>query len=250
VVVSGPVFSGWQTGNVTLLLAVALALLWRYRDRPVVAGLLAALLISVKPIALPVGLWLLATRRFRAVAYGLVYGLAMNALAWGIVGFAGIKSWIHLLSVQGNVLYAKGYGVIAMAAHFGFGRGFGTGATVLGAAVLAAACFKLGWDRRDSASFALAVLLMIVVSPQVDSHYFALLLVPLAISHPRLDRAWVLPLLVWVCPPAYAATWQAVLWWLVAGAVVWAILRRSPRLRQGRTALADHAFVPVPTGGG
>ncbi|MEO6859866.1 MAG: glycosyltransferase 87 family protein [Solirubrobacteraceae bacterium] len=41
------VMSGWETGNITLLLGLGVALVWRYRDRPAVSGGLIALVISM-----------------------------------------------------------------------------------------------------------------------------------------------------------------------------------------------------------
>src|ERR1700753_2569774 len=68
-----PVYSGWQTANVTLPLMLLVALTWRYRDRPLTAGLLTATAISVKPFIWPLALWLLATRRFKATAATLAW---------------------------------------------------------------------------------------------------------------------------------------------------------------------------------
>jgi hypothetical protein len=69
--------------------------------------------------------------------------------------------------------------------------------------------------RQERPLFALAVLLTIVISPQIDSHYFALLIAPLALAHRRMHAMWLLPLLLWVCPAAEANTWQAAVWWVV-----------------------------------
>ena len=37
-----PVVAEWETANVTLFLALGIGMVWRYRDRPIVAGGLAA----------------------------------------------------------------------------------------------------------------------------------------------------------------------------------------------------------------
>jgi hypothetical protein len=214
-----PVVTGWQTGNWTLLLALGLALIWRYRDRPAAAGAIAALLVSIKPIMFPIGLWLLATRRYRATGYALATGVVVNALAFGVVGFDEIGRWLHLISVQGDILYRKGYAVIASAVHLGLSRGAGTAALIAMSAAAAAATVAV--SRRDELpGLGVGVLLMLLASPQVDAHYFALLIVPLAISRPRLDPIWVAPLLLWVCPASEANAVQEVVWWLVAAAVI------------------------------
>ena len=65
-----PVLSGWLVGNVTLFLGLGIALLWRHRDRPVAAGVLVAAIVSFKLFLWPLGLWLLATRRYVSIGVG------------------------------------------------------------------------------------------------------------------------------------------------------------------------------------
>jgi hypothetical protein len=227
VLVWSPVVIGWQTANVSLLLLLGLSLTWRHRDRPVWTGLIVALMVSVKPIVLPLGLWLLVTRRYAAAAYALVWGLLLNLVAWTVVGWGGISHWLRLVSTQGDILYRKGYGVIAVAADFGLARQAGTAIEVVLALGLAGLCVQLGRGHHPVAPFAAAVLLMLVISPQVDSHYFVLLIAPLALVHRRLHPIWVLPLVLWLCPAAEATGWQAVLWWLTALVLMGEIWRRT-----------------------
>ncbi len=209
------VVSGWQTANLTLLLVLGIACVWRYRDRPVVAGALVAVLVSLKPIVFPLGIWLIATRRYAAAAYALIVGLIVNLVAWSIVGWSALGGWLHLISVQGDLLYRKGYAIIALVTDLGLGRQTGTLLEVALAAGIAAACVWLGRRGEAAGSLAVATILMLVASPQVDLHYFALLLVPMAILRPRLHWTWLLPLVLWVCPASEAVGWQAALWWVV-----------------------------------
>jgi hypothetical protein len=219
VLLLSPVVTAWQTGNLTLVLALGVALVWRWRDRPMPAGLLLALLVCVKPIALPLGLWLLASRRFAATAWAAGTVVALSLGVWALVGLREITSWLHLLAVQGDLLYRKGYGVIALVADAGLGRAAGTATAAAATCVLGLACVGAARRRRDLAAFAIAVAMMITISPQVDQHYFVLLLVPLAIAHPRLEPIWALPLVLWACPSDYPQLWQVVLFWVVVAAV-------------------------------
>jgi alpha-1,2-mannosyltransferase len=221
------VVSGWQTANVTLLLVLGLACMWRYRDRPAVAGALVALLISIKPIVFPLVLWLLATRRYVAAVWALVAGIAVNVLAWSLLGWTELSQWLHLISVQGDLLYRKGYAVVALVADLGFGHGAGTGMEVLFTVVGAGACLWLGRHGEEARSFAAATLTMLVASPQVDLHYFALLLVPLLLMRPRLHWSWLVPLALWLCPASEASTWQALLWWVLVCLLARELLRQT-----------------------
>jgi hypothetical protein len=60
----------------------------------------------------------------------------------------------------------------------------------LGVAVLA-----LAWRRR---SLGLALAAALVLSPIVWRHFFTLLLIPLALSRPRFDAVWLIPVGLWV----------------------------------------------------
>ena len=133
-----PVFDGWQSGNVTLPLALIIALAWRHRDRPLVAGLLTAAAISIKPFVWPLGLWLLATRRWKAAAWTLASGLVINLVSWWILGYDQIGQYLHLSAKDTDALWKGGYSMLAVAHHFGFGRTAGEGLLLVASALAAA----------------------------------------------------------------------------------------------------------------
>jgi hypothetical protein len=229
-----PVISGWQTANVTLPLVCGIAAMWRYRNSPIVAGVLAALTLCVKPVVWPLFLWLLLTRRFRAAACGVGIALAVNLISWAVLGFTQISVYWHLLVVLTDVFYRQGYGLVALAARLGASRGAATMLALLASAAVAFGCLWLARKRREQDAFTLAIVLMIVASPLVDNHYFALLLVPLAIARPKFSRAWLAPLVLWLCPAMHFAVWHLALAWVtLAAIVVWLVcLNESPTNRR------------------
>jgi Glycosyltransferase family 87 len=219
-----PVINAWQTANVTLLLVCGIAAIWRYRESPLIAGAVFGVMVCVKPIVWPIALWLLFTRRIRATAWGLASALVLNLIAWALIGFGQVDSWLHLLSLQTDVLYRHGYGLIALATRLGAGRGLGTMLQLFASVALAGACVRFARAKRDREAFTLAVDLMIVSSPLVDNHYFALLIVPLAIAQPYLSRLWALPLLLWLCPATGMATWQILVAWATTTGATYLLL--------------------------
>jgi len=223
-----PVFNGWQGGNVTLPLTLMVALAWRHRDRPFVVGLLTAAAISIKPFIWPLALWLLATRRWRAAAWAIASGLALNLLAWGLVGFNEVSTFLHLSSEDATALWRQGYSLLAVAHHLGLGHSGGEALLLLASVAAAAVLVYLGAvKRRERDAMVLAVLLMVLASPLVWAHYFVLLLVPLALYRPRLSVAWLLPILMWPIPPRQPVHgWDEALAWGVAAACVAVALRR------------------------
>lgn len=225
-----PVIVGWQGGNLSLPLAFLVMLAWRLRDRPLSAGLITALAISLKPFMWPLALWLLATRRWRAAGFALVSGLLLNLAAWWIVGLSQIHVYLRLSQEVTDALWRGGYSMLAIAHYLGFGRGVGEVLLLIGSAALVAGVIYTGFAKgREREAMVLAVALMLVASPLVWSHYFVLLLVPLAIGRPHLSPAWLLPLAMWVCPPSTTVVgWQAAVAWAVAAGVVALALRQRP----------------------
>ena len=66
-----PVISAVQTANVTLILALLMALAWKYRDRRFLPGVFVGLAIAVKLFPWPLIVWLAASRRYAASAAAL-----------------------------------------------------------------------------------------------------------------------------------------------------------------------------------
>jgi hypothetical protein len=243
VMVLGPVVVGWQTANLTLPLVLGVALMWRYRDRPVVAGAIAGLLISLKPFLWPLGVWLIATRRYGAASWGLAAGVLVNVIAWAIVGFDQIRELIRVSVSVTNTFHRWGYSTAAIAMHLGASRAAATALAVAAAAALAIACVAAGRRGRDRLSMLLACDLMLAASPIVWSHYFALLIVPLAILSPRLSAAWALQLAFWCCPVTEAATWQCLIALLITTATSWILVRKDRSIGCSRLTLVRRASV-------
>jgi hypothetical protein len=230
VLVLAPVVVGWQTANLTLLLVLGVALTWRYRDRPAVAGALAALLISLKPFLWPLALWLIATRRYRAAAVGLVAATLVNLVAWAIVGFDQLPALVRITVAVTDTFHRWGYSTVAFAMHLGASPALATALAMAVAAALATACAVAGRRGRDRLAMLLACDLMLAASPIVWSHYFALMIVPLAIISRRFSIAWALQLALWCCPVTEAAAWQCALALLITAATSWLLVRadRAP----------------------
>lgn len=121
------VMSGWETGNITLLLGLGVALVWRYRDRPAVSGGLIALVISMKLFLWPLGLWLIATKRYRALAWGAGLGLIMNLLAWALLGFDQLTLSRSLMSTLAKNQESRGYSLVALGVNDGLHRSLAYG---------------------------------------------------------------------------------------------------------------------------
>lgn len=223
--------SAWQTANITMLLLLGVAAVWRVRDRPLATGILTALVVTLKPIMWPLGLWLLATRRYRACGWGVAAGLLVNAVTWAVVGVSRFPQYLHLGNAVTAALYRTGYGLPSVVAHLGGGWSAGLLVEILVSGLVLVACLRTGRRAADRDSLIACVLLSLVASPLVWTHYFALLLIAIALRHPRLHWTWLAGLLLWGCGVRTTVGWQIALTWVVVLAISADLLWPGARLR-------------------
>ena len=216
-----PVVSAVQTANLTLLLALAAALVWRYRDRAWLAGAALGAAVALKLILWPLVVWLLATRRYKASAVALAGAAAFTAASFAVVGHLGY--YVDVARELGATFAPKSYTPYALALKLGASAGF---AHVIGYAIAGIALLAV-WRWK---SFTLAIVAVLLASPIVWLHYFALLMVPMAILRPRFSLLWLLPLLVWPAPGMENGhTWQTALMLAVLAATAVALLRAAAK---------------------
>lgn len=192
-----PTIIGIQTANITLLMVLAVALVWRFRDRPVIAALVTALAVAAKLLFWPLIVWLVATRRYRAALASAAATALLVVVPWAGLGFVGFRTYPHLLSRLSDIEGPSSYSLASLLHDLWFGW---TAATVLGTVAglaLLIAAVVLGRRGRERDSFALVVAAALIVTPLLQMTYVAALLVIVALYRRRLDVAWLLPLLIW-----------------------------------------------------
>jgi hypothetical protein len=225
-----PFISGWEAGNLTLPLVLGSAAVWRYRDHSSAAGAVAGALVAIKPTVWPLLLFLLFSRRYRAAAIAVLTSLVLSLIAWSTVGFSQIAVWWHLIGFQTALMYRDGYGLLAVASHLGMSRASGELIQYAVVGAVALLCAVLSWTHRERGAFVAAVMLMLISSPLVDSHYFTLLVIPIAIYRPRLSAAFFIPFAFWFCPALHVTGAEAlVAWGTVACLVAWLLAESAAR---------------------
>jgi glycosyl transferase family 87 len=201
-VFSPPIVNSLALGAVTPFLLLGVAAAWRYRDRPAVAGPVTAVTSVTKLFLWPLGLWLLVTRRLRAVVISIGVGAFVVLVGWAVIGFAGLRTYPHLLHVLTKVEQGVSYSPIALFGLTGSASSWTSIALIAMVAVTVAVSAR-GRDG-DRRSFALAIAGSLVATPLLWLHYFALLLVPIGIYRPRLSGLWFVPLALWLTPASHA----------------------------------------------
>jgi hypothetical protein len=232
VVASAPLISSVRLGTLTPVLVLLLAAAWRWRDRPWVGGSTIALAVSLKLFVWPAVVWLLATRRYAAAIVAAALAAALTIGAWAALGFDGLAEYPELLRRLTDVVADRGYSLVALGTELGLLSGVAEALPWLVGLALLVAVVRFG--RRadgDAMAFSLAIVAALALTPIVWMHYFALLLVPLAVTSPRFTWAWLLLLGFWVLPGQEN---DGELLWIVVAAVLTCAVAAHVALRQQR----------------
>ncbi len=246
-----PVLSAVHVENVTILMGLAAALVWRFRDRPA-GGLALGASIAVKPLLWPLGAWLLARRSYRVLVWSAVTAASILLVSWAAIGFTGLLEYESLLRELGDRMDEYGYSVYAIAHDQGASDMLAKGlwlAVALGVLAASYVVARRGDERR---AFVLGVAAIIACSPIVWLHYFALLLLVVAVAQPRLGVAWFVPFLMFSADeiangtPFETASTVAVAALTVAVALYVAPSARERQEARPRTAAATTALAESP----
>jgi hypothetical protein len=227
-----PVLSAVQTGNVTLWFGLAAALTWRYRDRLVASSASVGLTLAVKFFLWPLILWQAATRRVAAAALSVVFGTALLLLSWAVIGFAGLRDYPDLLRRLEETVGEDSYTLYIVGLDLGLPSAAARALWLGVGLALLAAVVVLGRRGDERSAFLLAIGASLALTPIVWLHYFALLLVLVAVAQPRLGAAWFVPLAMVITPGSghptpFETSWTLAVAALTIGLAVRAAIREE-----------------------
>jgi hypothetical protein len=191
--------SAVDLGTVGPLLLLAIAAAWHWRERLLEPAGAVALAVSLKLFLWPLAVWLALMRRGRAAVVSVGLASVFVLLPWAVIGFAGIAKYPGLLHDLSNDEASSSYSVVALAVRAHLPQAAGVVLSVVAAGILLGAAAWIARDEertlhdRDVAVLTLALAAALAASPIVWVHYFLLLLVPLALTRPRLSPLWFAP---------------------------------------------------------
>jgi hypothetical protein len=186
----------------------------------------------------PLGLWLLATRRWRATAIFAGAAVVLLLGGWAVIDFAGLHSYPTVVHLLEKVEAPASYSLIAL---LGLSGGAETALTVvLSLAAVVAIWFAARGAAGDRRAFAIAVVASLVVAPLVWMHYLLLLFVPIALYRPRLSGLWFVPLVLWATPTTHShgTSWRIALALAVVAVVAIRSVGASPKPALSRAGVA------------
>ena len=157
----------------------------------------------------------------------LAIGAALVLVSWAVIGFSGFGTYPDLLQRLDEAVGGDSYTAYIVGLDLGLpsvaarALWLALGLGLLGAVVL----FGRRGDER--ASFVLAIAAALALTPIVWLHYFALLVVVVAVAQPRLGLVWLIPLALIVTPGSGHPTPFQTSWTLVVAALTIVLALRA-----------------------
>ena len=241
-----PTIIAIQSANITLPLLLGTALVWRYRDRRVVAAVIAGLVIALKPFFWPHHL--LVRRHAPLPDCGDRCGIFRSARlpAMGGNRVCGTRRLSTPSVAVSSIEGPRGYSVAALLhAMLRAGRRRPRWRWC-SAPRSSSLCSRRAGGADDRDAFALSLVAMLVLSPLFEMHYLVLLLVVVALYRQTFGLAWAVPLLAWGVPANVSGSAAQVVHVLAVVAATCAVAYwdwrpRVPVRALGRRKAADPA---------
>ena len=245
VCISWPFLFAAYLGAIGPFLVLGTAAAWRWRDRVVRPALAVASIVAIKIFPWPLGVWLLVTRRYRALAMTVGIGVVLTFGAWALIGFDGMVQYPKMLSEMSFIQQNRAVSIVAVLLIAGVPAGIATAlAFAVTGGVLFAAWRVAGGPDGDRRAFGLVILAALCATPIVWEHYMVILFVPIALVSPRFSAAWMIPTftpfvmtLSFVIPsgrdnvPFSPNTLRAAVPWLVLETMTAVVLLTTPEQR-------------------
>ncbi len=228
-------------GTISTFLALGLAVLWKYRDRPVVAAPVLALLVVSKLFLWPLGLWFLFTRRSRTAFAAAALGAVASFFAWWHVGLDTLSVYPDLLRLVAEVEQADSFSPTSLGIALGVSAETAQLASMaLGLLLFGAVAARRSRREDDLTMLVVALAAALICSPIVWGHYLVLLFVPLAIARPHFGLIWLATF--WMTPDnlQYGSTTAGTIATALGLFAIAAVLVASVRGREGRVRSMPH----------
>ena len=242
-------------GTLSPWLVLAAGTAWRYREGLWTPSTAIASAVMSKLFPWPLGFWLLATRRFGALALSIALILGCTLVAWALIGFDGMSSYPRMLSDLSYIEDPHGISLLTILRDNGASSA--TAWLIVIAATTAMLTFAWSVAGRadgDRRAFGLVTMAALTASPLIWPHYWILIFVPIALMSPRWSALWAAPLLLYLSSSTpTASSWREMIPWLAMQVIVLARLcipgvRRPDSVASGRRdGCALQEIVPART---
>ncbi len=153
----------------------------------------SATTLAAKFFLWPLVVWQAATRRYASAALSVAIGAALLLVSWAVIGFAGMTDYPDLARTLEETVGEDSYTVYIVGLDLGLPSPVARGIWLALGLALVAAVVLVGRRGGERSAFVLAIAASLALTPIVWLHYFALLLVVVALAQPTLGRDLVRP---------------------------------------------------------
>ena len=195
-----PVWNAIQTGNLTLALGLAAAVAWRFRDVRSTSSVAVGVTLAAKLFLWPLVVWLAATRRIWTAALASAIGVLLLTVSWAAIGFVGLVDYPDLMRRLQDAVGDDSYTLYIVGLDLGLPSPVARALWLTVGLGLLASVAWVGRRGDECSAFILTVAAALALSPIVWLHYFALLLIVVALAQPTLSLVWFIPLAMVVTP--------------------------------------------------
>ena len=164
----------WQIGTLNPLFMAGVAIGWRYREKAIALGLSVALVAFAKLFLIPLLLWLLISKRYRALAASAI---ALGVMLWVSFGLGplSVPAYVRLLTRLAKHEGVKGYSTNALFRSFGFGVVGSDLAVVVVAIFIGLAFLRLYLgSRNEKILLGGAIVVALIITPILWTSYLPL----------------------------------------------------------------------------
>lgn len=164
----------WQIGTLNPLFMVGVAIGWRYREKAIVLGLSVALIAFAKLFLVPLLLWLVISRRYRALAASAV---TIGVMLWVsfVLGPLSLPGYFRLLTRLARHEGIKGYSTSALFGSLRFGIIGSDMAVVVVATFIGLVFFHFYLDtRNEKILVGGALVVALIITPILWTSYLPL----------------------------------------------------------------------------
>jgi hypothetical protein len=195
-----PVFNGAQNVNVSIPIALLIAIAWRFRRSWLVSGLSIGCAVAAKVFVWPLLVWPLTAMRRRAAVVGFSTAIVLAFGSWAAIGFKGFKSYPDLIRTLTAFEETQSYSLSGALRVLGSPQLPARIAAFVVTLLLCGLALHFGRRSDHERSLSAAVVAALASTPILWQHYLVLLLVPVAVCRPRLSAVWFVPWLLWLSP--------------------------------------------------
>jgi alpha-1,2-mannosyltransferase len=215
---SSPLLATLALGQIYPFLALGLVAAWisDRRGKPLLSGAALGLVVALKPSLVPVLLWPLVRRRWRAVAAAVAAGVAATLLGAVVVGFGATLDWLGLLSGSSASAYWDNASLPSAAARLFTDNPYVRHLAILPWTVpvayalgIAAIVLTAARARWDAAAGLWALVAASLLASPIAWHNYLVLLGPGMLL--LLARGWVAPAFLLLALQAIPGQWP-LLW--------------------------------------